>query len=355
MDTARRRKLVLKDRLMSGPPAIHPGQMPGREIATSRSTRSESHFGGWYDALSARTVVFPMVAFATHFAIVQFVAMMALRFGTHSATYESVRARQGFVSTLEGNWTGIVAPFIQWDSYWFSYSARSGFRYGALDQMDRFGSTADTFWPLLPWLIRSLSAVTHLSPEIAGFFLVNCCFAGALIVLYHLILQDFSVGIARRALWCLVLFPTSFYFHAVYTEAPFLLLVVVALLAARKNQWLLAGIVALLAAMMRSHGVLLIFPMLVIFVQAVRRERRRWLPGILVVCLPLIGPLVYGGKWHQAGYSARSILRLQQQQLESGGSPWQSIPCAIRGCTPGVIVHQSWVRAALPEASWQWF
>ena len=340
---------------MSGFPALHPGNSPGREIAPSLQPRSDQLPASWYDALSARTVVFPTLVFTVHFAIIQFVAMMALQFGTKSMTYESVRARQGFVSTLEGSWTRIVAPFIQWDSFWFSYSARSGFRYGTLDQMDRFGSTTDTFWPLLPWLIRSLSAFTSLSPEIVGFFLVNCCFAGALIILYHLILEEFSVGIARRALWCLVLFPTSFFFHAVYTEAPFLLLVTAALLAARKDQWLLAGIVGLLAAMMRSHGVLLILPMLVMFVDAIRRDRRRWLPGIFFVFLPLIGPLIYGWKWHQAGYSWRSITRLQQQQLEYGGAPWQSIPCAIRGCTPDVIVHQSWIRAALPEASWRWF
>jgi hypothetical protein len=340
---------------MSGLPAIYPGHSPGGDIATSLPSRSESHPSGWYDALSARTVVFPTVVFAIHFAIVQFVAMMAYRFSTTSTTYESVRARQGFISTLEGAWTTIVAPFIQWDSFWFSYSARSGFRYGALDQMDRFGSTTDTFWPLLPWLIRSLSVPTGLSPEITGFFLVNCCFAGALIVLYHLILEEFSIGIARRALWCLVLFPTSFFFHAVYTEAPFLLLVVGALLAARKNHWLLAGAIALLAAMMRSHGVLLILPLLVLFFDAVRRERRRWLPGLLFIVLPLIGPLIYGWKWHQAGYSWRSISQLQQRQLENGGSPWQSVPCALRGCTPDVTLHQSWIRAALPEASWRWF
>src|SRR6478752_6943881 len=291
MSTARRRKLVLKDRLMSGFPATHPGNAPGRVIATSPPFRSASRPNGWYDALSARTVVFPTVVFAVHFVVVQFVAMMAFHFGTKSVTYESVRARQGFVSTLEGSWASIFAPFIQWDSFWFSYSARSGFRYGALDQMDRFGSTSDTFWPLLPWLIRGMSAITRLSPEINGFFLVNCCFAAALVVLYHLFLEEFSVQIARRALWCLVLFPTSFFYHAVYTEAPFLLLVVAALLAARKNQWLLAGVIGLLAAMMRSHGVLLIFPMLVIFVDAVRRERRRWLPGFFCIFLPLIGPL----------------------------------------------------------------
>jgi hypothetical protein len=340
---------------MSGFPATHPGNAPGRVIATSPPFRSASRPNGWYDALSARTVVFPTVVFAVHFVVVQFVAMMAFHFGTKSVTYESVRARQGFVSTLEGSWASIFAPFIQWDSFWFSYSARSGFRYGALDQMDRFGSTSDTFWPLLPWLIRGMSAITRLSPEINGFFLVNCCFAAALVVLYHLFLEEFSVQIARRALWCLVLFPTSFFYHAVYSEAPFLLLVVAALLAARKNQWLLAGVIGLLAAMMRSHGVLLIFPMLVIFVDAVRRERRRWLPGFFCIFLPLIGPLVYGWKWHQAGYPWRSIMHLQQRSLAYGGSPWQSIPCAIRSCTTDITVHQSWIRAALPEPSWHWF
>jgi hypothetical protein len=328
--------------------------MLGRRVSVPTDFRSESHSSGWYDALSARTVVFPTLVFTVHFAIVQLVAMLAFRFGNTSETYESVRARQGFISTLEGAWTSIVGPFIQWDSYWLSYSARSGFRYGALDQMDRFGSTPDTFWPLLPWMIRSLSAPTGLSPEITGFFLINCCFAGALIVLYHLILEEFSIGIARRALWCLVLFPTSFFFHAVYTEAPFLLLVVSSLFAARKNQWLLAGVIGLLAATMRSQGVLLILPMLVIFIDAIRRDRRRWLPGSFFIFLPLIGPLIYGWKWHQAGYSWRSMTQLQQRTLEYGGSPWHSFPCAIRSCTTDITVHQSWIRAALPEASWRW-
>jgi hypothetical protein len=48
------------------------------------------------------------------------------------------------------------------------------------------------------------------------------------------------------------------------------------------------------------------------------------------------------------------MTQLQQRTLEYGGSPWHSFPCAIRSCTTDITVHQSWIRAALPEASWRW-
>ena len=280
-------------------------------------------------ALSARTVVFPSVVFAIHFVIVQLVAMLAVRFGSSSRTYESVRARQGFVSTLEGagpNRRAVhpVGQLLVQLLRQIGIPVRNTRSNGSLRQHSRY----------------ILATASLDDPEPVGahgaFSRSHRLFPGQLLLCRraHRPLSPDPARLQHRDCPASALvpgaFPTSFFFHAVYTEAPFLLLVVASLLAARKNQWLLAGIVALLAALMRSHGVLLILPMLVIFIEAIRRDRRRWLPGILFVFLPLIGPLVYGWKWHQAGYSLRSMTHLQQQQLDYGGAPWQSIPCAIR-------------------------
>ena len=181
-----------------------------------------------------------------------------------------------------------------------------------------------------PSLGNSVGArFTGLAPAVVGFLFVNLCFAVALIALYRLISNEFTPRIARRSLWCLVLLPTSFYFHAIYTEAPFLCFAALAFLAARNNRWFAAAIACLLAATLRSHGLILILPLLAIYWDQVKQGRERWSPKIAILLLPLAGPWFYGRQWNGAGFDWNAIVRIQRNRLEIGSPPWKGIGCCV--------------------------
>src|SRR5215217_3320519 len=211
-------------------------------LATPHATaRTDSSLG----ALWTRWLSFPLFVFAVHFVLVQFVATLAFKYGRVTRAYDIKHARNGFVLTIHGAWTDVVVPMSRWDGLWYIYHVG---KHNPTEEMPRFGGTQDTLWPLLPWAMQYGARLTGLAPAVVGFLFVNLCFAVALIALYRLISNEFTPRIARRSLWCLVLLPTSFYFHAIYTEAPFLCFAALAFLAARSNRWFAASFACLLAA-----------------------------------------------------------------------------------------------------------
>ena len=147
---------------------------------------------------------------------------------------------------VEGAWRVAAMPawlemWARWDSGFYLEIAKYGYTYNPTEQ------TSAAFFPLYPLLIKLLSFMTT-DPVLAGFIVSNTCFYIALIILYKLTLMDFSKVVANRTLIYLALFPTSFFFSAVYTESIFLMLILLAVYAGRKQRWELAGIAGLLAS-----------------------------------------------------------------------------------------------------------
>ena len=71
------------------------------------------------------------------------------------------------------------------------------------------------------------------------------------------------------------LFPMSFFFSAVYSESLFLALSIGAVYAARRERWMWAGLLGMLAATTRSAGVLLLVPLAMIYLWDVARPSLR--------------------------------------------------------------------------------
>jgi hypothetical protein len=318
---------------------------------TVRTTvRTKSRLG----ALSTHWLYFPLFVFAVHFIIVQLAATLAFKYGRATWAYDIKHARNGFVLTFHGAWTGIIVPMSRWDGLWYIYYVGKANPTIQTDQLQRFGGTQDTLWPLLPWVIQYGARFTGLAPAVVGFLFVNLCFAVALIALYRLISIEFTPRIARRSLWCLVLLPTSFYFHAIYTEAPFLCFATLAFLAARNNHWFAAAFACLLAATLRSHGLILILPLLAIYRDQVKQGRERWSPKIVVLLLPLAGFWFYGRQWNAAGYNWSAIARIQRKRFEIGTPPWKGIGCAFRDCSYERVISDKPFPQLVPGPDWSW-
>ncbi|MFM8594577.1 MAG: glycosyltransferase family 39 protein [Chloroflexota bacterium] len=265
---------------------------------------------------------FPLVVFLWHWLIIQSAVLVSSKVGEANAPsppYGRLPDPMPGLSNL------LVEPLRNWDGLWYTLIAQTGYVGGT-------ESAKAAFWPLFPWLMQAGSTVTGLPPETVGYLIANCSFAIALIVIYRLVRIDFTDRVARRTLWAIALFPTALFFQAVYTESLFLALAAGALLFARIDRWWIAGTLAALAALTRSHGVLLALPMLLLLWQQRGSDLRRWWPQGLAVAMPAIGPALFAWHLHQVQGNARAFIDVQAQWDRYSAAPWQTLRCAAFGC-----------------------
>jgi len=116
-------------------------------------------------------------------------------------------------------------------------------------------------FPLYPWLMRIFVYPFRESPFallISGLTISHLAFLSSLFLFYKLIKLDFDDRVARLAIFFLLVFPTSFFFGAIYTESLFLALILGSFYAARKKQWWVAGILGALASATQVVGIFLL-------------------------------------------------------------------------------------------------
>lgn len=148
-----------------------------------------------------------------------------------------------------------VNSFSRWDAEWYLDIAKHGYHYE-----EGRGLRANTaFFPLYPALIAVLARpfgdrdVTYL---LAGLAISHLSLLIGLAFLAALIRLEFDSETAARSILYLLVFPTTLFFSAVYTESLFLALSVIAFYCARRERWWLAGLAAAAATLTRPPGIL---------------------------------------------------------------------------------------------------
>ena len=119
------------------------------------------------------------------------------------------------------------------------------------------------FFPVFSQLIRLVKGFLGVNILESGLIVANAASLLAVLVFWRLLRLDYSQTLSRRILWLFLLFPTSFYLVSVYSEGLFLALVFLSFFAARKGNWLVAGLVGAVASATRPVGVFL-FPALLV-------------------------------------------------------------------------------------------
>ncbi|MBI3261550.1 MAG: hypothetical protein HYZ58_00190 [Acidobacteria bacterium] len=149
--------------------------------------------------------------------------------------------------------------FAAWDSGWYFDIARRGYYFNA------DGQSSVAFFPLYPLLMRILAWPFGGSDRalwLAGIGISYATFVAALFVLHDLAERiTGSRESARRAVLYIAVFPFSFFFARVYTESLFLLVSLLAVSAAWRSHWWIAGACGALAALTRPNGVLIAVPL----------------------------------------------------------------------------------------------
>lgn len=299
-----------------------------------------------YDTIAAHRFLFPIAVFAVHFLIVQVTATLAYVYGTSRDASGPYQGNFGPPRSMSGFWENLVGPLRLWDGLWYKFIAENGYSI-------TYNATA-AFWPLLPWVMREGHDLLGLQPEVVGYLFTNLCFLGALIVLNQLLRMDFDGALVRRTLWAIAIFPTSLFFTAVYTEAPFLFFAALCLLCARKGEWLAAGVVGLLAALTRSQGVMLLAPLGILLIQQNGLIPNKWLRTAPFAAIPALGPVIFGWRLHDVGLKWRAFIDVQGQWNRASATPWKTFECATRGCVLDVKAYGETRAYAARGDDWGW-
>lgn len=150
------------------------------------------------------------------------------------------------------------------------------------------------FFPAYPYLVRLLSQSTDLVLNIwSGLIISNTLFLGSLFMFWKIVRLDYSTKIAKLAIISLLVFPTSFYFGAVYTESLFLFSSLLTYYLYRKNKYLLSGLVGILMTLTRVYGIFVLFVILIDVLKnkpsiiEIVKQKIYWLG------LSILGPLTY--------------------------------------------------------------
>ncbi|MFN2194900.1 MAG: mannosyltransferase family protein [Anaerolineales bacterium] len=238
--------------------------------------------------------------------------------------YWDINTRAWLVTTNR-----LLDMWARWDTSWYLQIIDTGY-HAASSGIG--GQSNLAFFPLFPYLVKSLVLLTppgwrsQSLTLAAGLLLTNLLLIGALIVFYRLTLKlTGNQSHARRAVWYLLIFPTSFFLSSFYSEATFLFFSLAAFYFGEKHSWAASGIMGFLAALTRPVGVLLVMPLGWLFLQEYRGKNRpsRWslawlglIPAGLLIYLLSVFPLT--GDF-------LAPLKIQVAWSRAFTSPWQTL------------------------------
>jgi hypothetical protein len=168
------------------------------------------------------------------------------------------------------------------------------------------------FFPLYPLLIR-LVALFGIGYLPAAYVVAFACYIAGMVILYRLVLLDYSKTAAWWAVVLVSLAPPSFFFGIPMTEGLMLLTSALTLYCIRTHKWALAGVFGALCVFTRMVGVALIVAALAEFIAHYRifeliktskwRETLRLTStkGAWILLMPLGGIAYLLINWHISG------------------------------------------------------
>ncbi len=260
----------------------------------------------------------------------------ALQIGAANGTsgYDTAHLTAPFGNYLAN---AAVAPLARWDSVWYLTVARAGYAH----QRDRM-----VYFPLYPLLIHVVGWVVR-SELVAGVLISLVAFTVALFLLRRLVSLDFGEEIASATVLLIAFSPMAFFFSAVYTESLLLALSVGAFYCARRERWLLAGLLGGVAAMSRNGGIALIVPLAWIYLYGERDVApTRW---AIRSGSGTTGPRLVGSR--SAGFRLGSLM--PRNRLAPGAASLLLIPAGLGVYLAYLGLHYGdWLAPFRAESFW---
>lgn len=147
----------------------------------------------------------------------------------------------------------IVNVFSRRDAGWYLGIAKHGYHFDP-------GLQSNTaFFPLYPalmWAGSKLLGKRDVTILLVGIVISNVSLLVALVYLNALVRIDFDKEVAGRTVLYVLVFPTTVFFSAVYSESLFFAAIVIAFYYARRGRWWGAGLAGAVATLTRPPGFL---------------------------------------------------------------------------------------------------
>jgi hypothetical protein len=171
---------------------------------------------------------------------------------------------------------------------------------------------------------------------IAGVVISAASFLVGLVLLYRLTELELGRRAADATVLLVAFAPLSFFFTAVYTESLFLMLSVASVLAARRERWMLAGILTSLATLTRPTGILLTVPLVIMRFRTRPPVRRRLDPQLGWALIPIATLAAYMALLSADGYPWLAPFRAQTKWARTTVGPIGGIVAAFKYAIHGV-------------------
>lgn len=207
----------------------------------------------------------------------------------------------------------LFLPWANFDGVYYMLIAANGYTVNA------------GFFPLFP---LSIHLATSIFANIIAFdaiqyftvlTLVSLYFLLSLMIMHKLIRIDYKENIAVWSIVFMLLFPTSFFFAAFYSESLFLLLTLSSFYFARRKRWILAGVCGGLLTATRLVGIAII-PALVC--EFIKSEKTLFKKKSLYLLIAPLGTFAYMWfnlqKWGNAFYFIEAQGNLQNNRTVDG-------------------------------------
>lgn len=237
----------------------------------------------------------------------------------------------------------LLASLTSWDGVYYLSIAADGYQPGPVN-----GPYPEVvFFPLYPTLVHLAAPVVGGDIPLAGVLVANIAAFGALAAVYRLGRVRLGPGPAMLATTLVALQPGAVAFSMAYSDSLFLLLACSSLLAAERGSRAGAGVLAMLTALTRPPGVLLVVPLLLVFArQDGARPRASWLWAFGA---PL-GTALFGlAMWHVAGDPLAPIRAQDAWDMgripDATAEPWVLVVAGVvYGGTALVMARLVWDR-----------
>jgi hypothetical protein len=266
------------------------------------------------------------------------ITLFALAFAKYEVKHFHITNVKAVLETRDG--------LLGSDAGWYQSIAAHG--YGALPR------SAIRFFPLLPLLDRGVSDITSLTVGIASLVITNAASLLLAIGIYALVCHEFSdKGLARRAVWLMMLVPPAFVLVMGYSESLLILLAVAFFVAIRRGSWWWAALFGFLAGTARPIGCLLVVPAVIEVLRSWPTDRwSRWPAKVVAIVSSVAGTLTYLS-WVSVEFGGFfEPLKIQQQQAHHGAlsDPVTTIYHALanlaHGHHFGDALHVPWIAVA---------
>ena len=229
----------------------------------------------------------------------------------------------------------------RWDTGFYVSIAEEGYKYTGVSL------PSVPFFPLLPLLMRTVMFF-GVDAVVAGVLITNVALLVATLFFYQLVEMEWGEKMADRTIWYFLIFPTSFFGSAIYSESLFLMCAILALYFARRRHWMAAGVFGMFAALSRFLGVLVALLLVIEWGMQFRKssEARPALWTFLTIGLVPSGTLAYMGYLWQAFGDPLAFLHGSEAWGRAPSSPMKLLgdlfatpPGGWRVALSGGLIH----------------